>query len=63
MHLSDDNLVEFPHRGWPAIEVWAEQGLLKPDACKSRRANLSMKVKLEIPVGIEVRSNSRQLAM
>ena len=32
VHLSDDNLVEFPDRGWPAIEVWAEQGLLKPDA-------------------------------
>ena len=50
VHLSDDNLVEFSHRGWPAIEVWAEQGLLKPDAWRSRRTNLSIKAKVEIPV-------------
>ena len=50
VHLSDDNLVEFSHCGWPAIEVWAERGLLKPDAWRSRRTNLSIKAKVEIPV-------------
>ena len=33
-----------------AIEYWAESGLLKPDVWKARRTNLSLTVKLEIPV-------------
>ena len=49
-HLSDKSLVEFPNRDWPAIEYWAEKGLLKPDVWKARRTNLSLIVKLEIPV-------------
>ena len=34
----------------PAIEYWAEKELLKPDVWKARRTNLSLIVKLEIPV-------------
>ena len=30
VHLSNNYLAEFPNRGWPAIEHWAERGLLKP---------------------------------
>ena len=40
----------FPIVVGPAIEVWAEQGLLTPDAWRSRRTNLSIKAKVEIPV-------------
>ena len=49
-HLSDKYLAEFPNRDWPAIEHWAEQGLLKPDVWRARRTNLTLTVKLEIPV-------------
>ena len=49
VHLSD-TLVEFFHRDWPAIEASAKQGLLKPDVWRSRRTNLSIKAKVEIPV-------------
>ena len=49
-HLTDKSLAEFPNRDWPAIEYWAEKGLLKPDVWKARRTNLSLIVKLEIPV-------------
>ena len=49
-HLSDKSLAEFPNCDWPAIEYWAEKGLLKPDVWKARRTNLSLIVKLEIPV-------------
>ena len=31
VHLNDKSLAEFPNRDWPAIEHWAERGLLKPD--------------------------------
>ena len=34
-------LAEFPNRDWPAIEHWAERGLLKPDVWKARRTNPS----------------------
>ena len=50
VHLTDKSLAEFPNRDWPAIEHWAERGLLKPDVWKARRTNLSMIVKLEIPI-------------
>ena len=30
VHLNDKSLAEFPNRDWPAIEHWAERGLLKP---------------------------------
>ena len=49
-HLSDKSLAEFPNRDRPAIEYWAEQGLLEPDVWKARRTNLSLTIKLEIPV-------------
>ena len=49
-HLTDKSLAEFPNRDWPAIKHWAEKGLLKPDVWKARRTNLSLIVKLEIPV-------------
>ena len=42
VHLTDKSLVEFPNRDWPAIEHWAERGLLKPDVWKARRTNLSL---------------------
>ena len=35
-YLSDMNLARFPNQGWPAVEYWAEQGLLKPDVCGSK---------------------------
>ena len=50
VHLTDKSLAEFPNRDWPAIEHWAERGLLKPDVWKARRTNLSLIVKLEIPI-------------
>ena len=50
VHLSDNNLARFPKRGWPAIEYRAEHGLLKPDVWGARRTNLSLKIKIEIPV-------------
>ena len=50
VHLNDKSLAEFPNRDWPAIEHWAERGLLKPDVWKARRTNLSLIVKLEMPI-------------
>ena len=50
VRLSDINLATFPNRGWPAMEHWAERGLLKPDVWRARRTNLSLKIKIEIPV-------------
>ena len=63
-HLTDKSLAEFPNRDWPAIEHWAEKGLLKPDVWKARRTNLSLIVKLEIPVSgtaIQVRQQALTL--
>ena len=37
VHLTDKSLAEFPNRNWPAIEHWAQRGLLKPDVWKARR--------------------------
>ena len=48
--LSRPSLKEFPNQDWPAIEHWAEKELLKPDVWKARRTNLSLIVKLEIPI-------------
>ena len=50
VHLNDKSLAEFPNRDWPAIEHWAEKGLLKPDVWKARRTNLSLIVKLKISI-------------
>ena len=47
VHLNDKSLAEFPNRD---CEHWAEKGLLKPDVWKARRTNLSLIVKLEIPI-------------
>ena len=41
-HLTNKSLAKFPNHDWPAIEYWAEKGLLKPDVWKARRANLSL---------------------
>ena len=64
VHLNDKSLAEFPNRDWPAIEHWAEKGLLKPDVWKARRTNLSLIVKLEIPISgtaIQVQQQALQL--
>ena len=64
VHLNDKSLAEFPNRDWPAIEQWAERGLLKPDVWKARRTNLSLIVKLEIPISgtaIQVQQQALQL--
>ena len=48
----------------PAIEHWAERGLLKPDVWKARRTNLSLIVKLEIPISgtaIQIQQQALQL--
>ena len=34
-HLTDKSLAEFPNRDWPAIEHWAEKGLLKAGRMES----------------------------
>ena len=55
---------EFPNRDWPAIEHWAEKGLLKPDVWKARRTNLSLIVKLKIPISgtaIQIQQQALQL--
>ena len=59
-----ESLAEFPNRDWPAIEHWAEKGLLKPDVWKARRTNLSLIVKLEIPISgtaIQIQQQALQL--
>ena len=64
VHLNDKSLAEFPNRDWPAIEHWAEKGLLKPDVWKARRTNLSLIVKLEIPISgtaIQIQQQALQL--
>ena len=64
VHLNDKSLAEFPNRDWPAIEHWAERGLLKPDVWKARRTNLSLIVKLEIPISgtaIQIQQQALQL--
>ena len=64
VHLNDKSLAEFPNRDWPAIEHWAEKGLLKPDVWKARRTNLSLTVKLEIPISgtaIQIQQQALQL--
>ena len=64
VHLNDKFLAEFPNRDWPAIEHWAEKGVLKPDVWKARRTNLSLIVKLEIPISgtaIQVQQQALQL--
>ena len=43
VHLNDKSLAEFPNRDWPAIEHWAEKGLLKPDAAPICRLLLNWK--------------------
>ena len=63
-HISDKCLAEFPHRGWPAIEHWAESGLLKPDVWRARRTNLTFTVKLEIPIsGIDIQVQQHALKL
>ena len=57
------NEAEFPNRNWPAIEHWTEKGLLKPDVWKAR-TNLSLIVKLEIPISgtaIQIQQQAFQL--
>ena len=64
VHLNDKSLAEFPNRDWPAIEHWAEKGLLKPDVWKARRTNLFLIVKLEIPISgtaIQIQQQALQL--
>ena len=64
VHLNDKSLAEFPNRDWPAIEHWAEKGLLKPDVWKARRTNLSLIVKMEIPISgaaIQIQQQALQL--
>ena len=73
VHLNNKSLAEFPNRDWPAIEHWAEKGLLKPDVWKARPTNLSLIVKLEIPISgtaiqiqqqaLQLDQSTRQLAM
>ena len=64
VHLNDKSFAEFPNWDWPAIEHWAERGLLKPDVWKARRTNLSLIVKLEIPISgtaIQIQQQALQL--
>ena len=57
------SLAEFPNRDWPAIEHWAEK-LLKPEVWKARRTNLSLIVKLEIPIsGIAIQIQQQALQL